>query len=297
MASELFGFLNILKPPGMTSHDVVQVVRRTCGTRRVGHTGTLDPAAAGVLVLAIGPATRLAEFVEATDKTYRAEVTLGLTTDTFDAEGQVTGRHSAAAVSEAMLADVLAGLIGEIEMRPPAHSAISVGGRRLYEMARAGQAVEAPVRRVTIRELRLLEFTPGESATAMVDVSCSKGTYIRSLAEMIGSRLGCGGTLSMLLRTRVGTMSIEQSVTLQELSEDPAAHLLPVAEALEHMPQARVSANDAETLRRGQGVRIETAREGVVLVLDQQGGIICLAEVQAGTLLQPRKVFARSADV
>lgn len=297
MSSELFGFLNILKPPGMTSHDVVQVVRRTCDTRRVGHTGTLDPVAAGVLALAIGPATRLAEFVEATDKAYRAEITLGLTTDTYDAEGQVTARQSAAGLTGDMLADVLAGLTGDIEMRPPAHSAISVGGRRLYDMARAGQAVEAPLRRVTIHELRLLEFMPGETATALVDVTCSKGTYIRSLADMIGSRLGCGGTLSMLLRTRVGSMSIEQSVTLEELAEGPCAHLLPVPEALDYMPQVRVSDDDAEILRRGQVVRVEGGRDGAVLVLDQRGEVICLAETAPGLLLQPRKVFARSGGV
>jgi len=298
MASAPCGFLNLLKPPGMTSHDVVQVARRLLGTRRVGHTGTLDPAAAGVLVLAVGPATRLAEFVEAEEKGYRAEVTLGLTTDTLDAEGRVTSRQSAAAVTEEALREVLAGLVGQIEMRPPAHSAISVGGRRLYELARAGEPVEAPLRQVVIHELRLLEFAEGEAATALLDVVCSKGTYIRSLAEMIGKRLGCGATLTMLLRTRVGAHEIAQAVTLEELAEAPGTHLLPIAEALAHLSQVHVNDEAEQTLRHGQEVPSpEVVPAGPVLVLNAAHDVVCLAEAVAEReiTLQPRKVFPPSS--
>jgi len=286
------GFLNILKPPGMTSHDVVQVVRRTLRLKAVGHTGTLDPAAAGVMVVAVGPATRLAEFIEATDKAYRAEITLGVTTDTLDAEGAVTGRQSAAGVTEAAVREALAGLTGEIEMRPPAHSAISVGGRRLYERARAGEQVQAPLRRVTVHEVWLLEFTPGEAATALLDVVCSKGTYVRSLAGMVGERLGCGAFLSMLLRTRVGSHDLAQAVTLEELAEDPLAHVIPVAEALPDMPQVRVDAAMAELLRQGRTVPMpEGTAVGRTLVLDEGGDIVCLAEAREDGVVQPRKVF------
>jgi len=286
------GFLNILKPPGMTLHDVVQVVRRTLRLKAVGHTGTLDPAAAGVMVVAVGPATRLAEFIEATDKAYRAEITLGVTTDTLDAEGAVTGRQSAAGVTEAAVREALAGLTGEIEMRPPAHSAISVGGRRLYERARAGEQVQAPLRRVTVHEVWLLEFTPGEAATALLDVVCSKGTYVRSLAGMVGERLGCGAFLSMLLRTRVGSHEIAQAVTLEELASDPLARLIPAAAALPDMPQVCVDAATAALLRQGRAVPTpEGTAVGRTLVLDEGGDIVCLAEAREDGVVQPRKVF------
>jgi tRNA pseudouridine55 synthase len=294
MTAALCGFVNVLKPPGMTSHDVVQVARRLLGTRRVGHTGTLDPAAAGVLVLAIGPATRLAEFIEGADKSYRAEITLGVTTDTLDAEGQVASRQSAAGVTEAALRDVLGGLTGTIEMRPPAHSAISVGGRRLYELARAGEAVQAPLREVKVHELALMQFTPGEAATALLDVVCSKGTYVRSLAGMIGERLGCGAHLSMLLRTRVGPHTIAQAVTLEELAAAPQEHLVPIAQALAHLPQVRLGPEAVEILRHGQAVPApEGLSAGRVLVLDEGETVVCLAEVvqERELLLLPRKVF------
>jgi len=288
------GFLNLLKPPGMTSHDVVQVVRRLLHTRAVGHTGTLDPAAAGVLVVAVGPATRLVEFVEATDKAYRAEITLGVTTDTLDAEGQVTSRQSAAGVTEAALRDVLAGMTGAIEMRPPAHSAISVGGRRLYELARVGETVEAPLRQVTIHALRLVEFAPGETATALVDVVCSKGTYVRSLAAMVGQRLGCGACLTMLLRTRVGSHTLEQAVTFEELAEDPTRHVIPMAEALPDMPRVDVDEATAQALRQGRTMPVAgEPPAGRALVVDEAGEVVCVAEVvrERGASLQPRKVF------
>jgi tRNA pseudouridine55 synthase len=288
----LCGFVNLLKPPGMTSHDVVQVVRRTLGQKAVGHTGTLDPAAAGVLVMVLGPATRLTELVETADKAYRAQVTLGVTTDTLDAEGQITAQQSAAAVTETALREVLAGLTGEIEMRPPAHSAISVGGRRLYDRVRAGEAVEAPLRRVTVHECSLRQFAPGERATALLDVTCSKGTYVRSLAGMIGERLGCGAYLSLLLRTRVGSHTIAQAVTLEELADDPAACLIPVAEALPEVPQMRVDEAEADLLRRGGTVPApDGVAVGRTLVLDEVGDVVCLAEVRQEGVVQPRKVF------
>lgn len=277
----------------MTSHDVVAVARRMLGMRAIGHTGTLDPAAAGVLVLALGPATRLAEFIEAGQKAYRAEITLGLSTDTLDAEGEVVGRASAAGVTEAALREVLGDLKGQIDMRPPAHSAISVGGRRLYELARAGEAVEVPLRRVAVYELRLLEFVPGDEATALVNVVCSKGTYIRSLAGMIGERLGCGAFLSMLLRTRVGAHTIEQAATLEELAADPRAHLIGIPAALPELPQVHVSEAQAAALRQGQSVLVRDRHEGPVLVIGEHGDVVCLAEAtrRKETLLQPRKVF------
>jgi tRNA pseudouridine55 synthase len=289
------GFVNLLKPPGMTSHDVVQQVRRVLRTRSVGHTGTLDPAAAGVLVLTVGDATRLGEYLVEGDKGYRAEVTLGLTTDSADADGAIVGETSAAAVTLEALQASLEQLTGTITMRPPAHSAIRVEGRRLYELARAGEQVLAPERTVVISELRLLGFAPGELAQVRLEVTCSKGTYIRALATMLGEQLGCGGYLSALLRTRVGTHRIEDSRTLEELAANPGVCLLTAREALPHLPEVTVDAAQAEALRHGQAIAGDQALSpGPVLVYDTGGGLLCLAEARSAgpTLLQPRKVFS-----
>lgn len=288
------GFLNLLKPPGMTSHDVVQYVRRVIKTKSVGHTGTLDPAAAGVLVLTVGSATRLGEYLLEGDKAYRAEVTLGLATDSADAEGVVTSRASASKVAEPAVRAALAELTGTITMRPPAHSAVRVNGKRLYELARAGAPVEAPERTIEVRELTLLEFLPGQNALVRFDVTCSKGTYIRSLAQMLGEKLGCGGYLSMLLRTAVGVHSISESVTLEDLANDPAGCLLDSREALPHLPQMTATPSQCELLQRGQASDAnESLPPGPVLVYNADQQLVCLAEAVAANppRLQPRKVF------
>lgn len=295
----MMGFLNLIKPPGMTSHDVVQQARRLMQTRAIGHTGTLDPAAAGVLVLTVGQATRLGEYVESTEKQYWAEITLGIVTDSADAEGKVIAEASAADVTREQVETALRTLTGKITMRPPAHSAVRVGGKRLYELARAGEQVEAPEREVAVYEIRLLAFVPGTRALVRIDVTCSKGTYIRSLAMMLGDRLGCGGYLSALIRTRVGAIRIEQAVTLEELAEDPQGALLGALEALPHLPVVAVEAHEIETLRHGQAVRLrEMLPEGPALAVDELQRVVCLGEVQPGedVVLQPRKVFNYGSD-
>lgn len=286
------GFLNLLKPPGMTSHDVVQCVRRTLKTRSVGHTGTLDPAAAGVLVLTVGTATRLGEYLLEGDKAYRAEVTLGITTDSADAEGVITSRGSAGEVSEAAVRAALGELTGTVTMRPPAHSAVRVNGKRLYELARAGEQVEAPERVVEVREITLLEFVPGEHGLVRFDVTCSKGTYIRSLAQMLGEKLGCGGYLSMLLRTAVGVHSINEAVTLEELAAGSAACLMDSRRALPHLPRMTATPEQCAALQLGQAILTdETLGQGPVLVYNAGGQLVCLAEAQGTARLQPKKVF------
>ncbi|MHB8996197.1 MAG: tRNA pseudouridine(55) synthase TruB [Armatimonadota bacterium] len=290
------GFVNLLKPPGMTSHDVVQCVRKTLQTRSVGHTGTLDPAAAGVLVLTVGQATRLGEYLLESDKKYRAEITLGLTTDSGDAEGVVTRCASAANVSEARLRTALAELTGTISMRPPTHSAVRVDGKRLYKSAHAGKQVEAPERTVVIREMMLLEFHPAgpePTARVLVDVTCSKGTYIRSLAQMLGEKLGCGGYLSMLLRIAVAGFTLDTAVTLEELAQDPAGHLTPAREALPHLPQPTFADQECDALRQGQTISMMSPLPtGPLLVYNGADELICLAEASDG-ILRPRKVFAK----
>jgi tRNA pseudouridine55 synthase len=206
------GVLNLHKPPGMTSHDVVDVVRRLLETKRVGHAGTLDPAATGVLVVCVGEATRIVEYLMEGTKSYRAEITFGVTTTTEDAEGEIVSEQSAADVTEERLREVLRQFIGDIEQIPPMFSAVQVGGKRLHELARRGETVERPKRQVHIEGINLIKFTSAERAIAVLDVTCSKGTYIRTLAADIGAALGCGAHLSSLVRTRVGRFRLEESL-------------------------------------------------------------------------------------
>lgn len=286
------GFVNLLKPPGMTSHDVVAVARRCLDQRRVGHTGTLDPAAAGVLVLTVGWATRLGEYLLEGDKSYWAEMALGLRTDTADAEGQVIAQQSAACLTEAALQEALAGLRGKLTMAPPAHSAVRVGGRKLYERARAGETVQAPQREVEVYELQLHQWLPGELARVRLEVRCSKGTYIRSLAERLGERLGCGGCLAALLRTAVGPHRLAEAVTLEELAADPAGCLIPVAEGLPHLTRVTVNHTEADDLRHGLPVAAPEnwPREKPLVVCDEAGEFVCLAAAGEGPL-RPEKVM------
>jgi tRNA pseudouridine55 synthase len=290
------GFLRVLKPPGMTSHDVVQYARRVLRTRAVGHTGTLDPAAAGLLVLTVGRATRLGEYLLDCDKGYRAEVTLGLTTDTADSEGRVTERVSAAGVTEAAVQAVLAGLIGPLTMRPPTHSAVRVGGRHLYELARRDEAVVAPERTVTIHELALLQFIPGEHAATRFDVTCSKGTYVRSLAEMMGERLGVGGMLSALLRTRVGPHRLADAATLEEIANTPEVCLLTPAAGLPHLQRVAVEASQECAFVHGNPVAVgaRTLPPGPLVVVNGEGLMLGIGEAVAAVAgqLRPRKVLS-----
>ena len=210
------GVLLVNKPSGITSHDAVLEVRRTLGLKKIGHTGTLDPAAEGLLVLCLGPATKIARFLSDADKQYDAEITLGLTSETYDAEG-VDPDETPAAVPELStkaVEEILAEYTGTIQQQVPAYSAIKVDGERLYKAARAGKKVEAPEREITIECIDLLSF---ESPRLAIRVTCSKGTYIRSLAHDIGQRLGCGGYLSALNRLRVGTLRLENALSLEEV--------------------------------------------------------------------------------
>jgi tRNA pseudouridine55 synthase len=212
----LDGFLNLLKPPGMTSHEVVAWARSQLGLSRIGHLGTLDPAAAGVLPLSLGKATRLFDYASGPDKAYRAEIAFGLQTDTLDAEGAVVARSDASGLTESALRALLPQFLGEIEQIPPAFSSVSVGGRRLHQSARAGARVALAPRRVTIKQLDLVDFTPGARAYALMDIVCTSGTYIRALADDLGRAAGCGACLGFLVRTRAGRFELAHASTLEE---------------------------------------------------------------------------------
>jgi len=213
------GFINVLKPTGLSSHDVVDIVRRIFKQKRVGHAGTLDPAAAGILPVALGRAARLVEYMEGADKSYRAEIAFGYATDTGDVYGDVIERvENPMLPSEEELRSVFGRFVGVITQTPPAYSAIKVGGQRAYDLARQGAAVEMRARTVRIDRLDLVHADAAH-ARILVDVDCAKGTYIRSLCTDIGTALGLPATMRFLLRTRVGGFMLADSYTLEELAE------------------------------------------------------------------------------
>lgn len=230
---EIGGFLNILKPPGMSSHDVIGFVRRVLHVKRVGHAGTLDPAAAGVLPIAVGQSARLIEYLELADKTYRAEVKLGFATDSGDDTGEIIESMTDFAMPTAdQIRAVLEKFTGRITQVPPAHSAIKINGRRACDLIREGKSVEIPSRTVTIHRLELLAQ---RADTLLIDTDCSKGTYIRSLCTDIGAALGIPATMAFLVRRRVGDFQLADALTLEEFQEKGASALLDPSQFLSHL--------------------------------------------------------------
>jgi tRNA pseudouridine55 synthase len=295
------GFLNVDKPSGVTSHDVVDFVRRLTGDRRVGHCGTLDPRARGVLPLCIGSATRLADHLVAARKSYRAVARLDVLTDTADLDGQITARFPGAPSREAVEA-ALARFRGSVRQEVPAYSAVRVGGERLHELARAGVEVERPVRDVLIDELDLLAY---EWPVLELAVVCSKGTYIRQLAVDVGAALGVGGALDELVRTAVGALTLDRAWTPAHLAgawirDDLTTARVPWETALGALPRLHLTDPSGE-LRLKQGAALAPSQlspaptlTGPAMVMDDRGEPLALCEVlRAGAALtiQPRKVF------
>jgi tRNA pseudouridine55 synthase len=246
------GLVIVDKPGGMTSHDVVARIRRLAGTRRVGHAGTLDPMATGVLVVGVEKATRLLGYLTLTEKQYDATIRLGQSTSTDDAEGEITFTASARDVSTDTLAKAVAGLTGEIQQVPPAVSAVKVGGQRAYRLARGGAAPELKPRPVTVHEFTITAIRPVEGGLLDVDatVRCSSGTYIRALARDLGRTLGTGGHLTRLRRTRVGGYGLEAAKTLEQLAE--RFEVIPLAEAAAAaFPRRDLTADEARRLAHG----------------------------------------------
>jgi tRNA pseudouridine55 synthase len=291
----LTGILNVLKPPGMTSHDVVDELRRLIGMRRIGHTGTLDPGACGVLVLCLGYATRIAEFLTDQRKGYRTEFTFGVATDSGDAYGAVTGQADAAFLDRRAVEEALAGFVGAFEQLPPMVSAVHKDGRRLYEHARRGETVEVAPRQVEITECRLIEFESGPRARALVQVECSKGTYVRALARDLGTRLGVGAHASFVLRTHAGGFDLGGSLTLEEVADAAAADLLPALmvsmdEALSDLPAVELTSTQRHHVLDGRPLPLfqvpgwaHLPRASAVRLRDARG-LLALARVEAGQL-------------
>lgn len=290
-----FGLLNVHKPVGPTSHDIVAAVRRGTGERRAGHAGTLDPLASGVLVLALGKATRLMEYMSGAHKAYRAQVTLGLETDTYDTEGEVLAeRPLPANLTRAQVEAALEAFRGTIMQRPPAYSAVKVGGKSAHRLARAGKTVELAARPVQITRLALAEFTP---PVITLEVECSAGTYIRSLAHDLGAALGVGGTLSALVRTASGSFRLDDAVGWEALTAsfaagDWAQYLLPAGLALAGTPELHLDAEDAQRIANGQAIAADAPAEGLARAYGPDGQLAAVVEgSRARGEWQPRKVF------
>ncbi len=293
--STVSGVLVVDKPVGMTSHDVVQAIRNGTNIRRAGHTGTLDPRASGVLVVLIGPAVRLSEYVSASDKRYQAIIELGVETDTYDGEGAVT-RRSPVDITVEEFETALAGFLGQIEQKPPAYSALKVQGRRAYEMARNGEEVDLEPRMINVYSLELLEWDPPE---AVIDVYCSSGTYVRSLAHDLGEVLGCGANLIGLRRTKSGQFALRDAVPLRRLQEafangDWYKYLIPAAEALGDWYSIELTSEQIDDVRHGHRVAAkEEMEEGKwARAISEQGELVALMEYDVEAKeWQPRKVF------
>jgi tRNA pseudouridine55 synthase len=282
------------KPGGMTSHDVVARIRRLAGTRRVGHAGTLDPMATGVLVVGIEKATRLLGHLTLTEKEYSATIRLGRATSTDDAEGQIVSAAPAGAVTLARLTEAVAALTGEISQVPPAVSAIKVSGERAYKLTRQGAPPKLEPRTVTVREFTVREVrTEGDLLDADVSVTCSSGTYIRGLARDLGVALGVGGHLTRLRRTRVGPYREQDARTLDQLAGDFS--VLPIAEAAaEAFPRLDLTGEQAARLAHGgklTGGESGPAGGGPVAAFGPDGSLIALVTGEGG-LYKPLAVFA-----
>ena len=286
------GILVIDKSAGWTSQDVAAKLRGVFHERRVGHGGTLDPMATGVLPVFIGRATRAAEFLESAEKEYVAGLRLGVVTDTQDTSGTVLETNSVC-VTRAQLEAALRQFLGPIEQIPPMYSAIKINGQKLYELARRGQEVARRPRSITIHALELLE---GEGADWTVRVRCSKGTYVRTLCYDLGRALGCGGCMSSLRRTRAGSFTLAQAVTMQQVldfaaGQDPQQRLMPVDAVFAAHPPLIVTLGQAAKLKNGAQVKDWQFQPGTYRVYAEDGEFLLLGRVEGGVLTTIKSFF------
>jgi tRNA pseudouridine55 synthase len=301
---DISGIFNIDKPAGWTSFQVVSLVRRLSGVRRVGHAGTLDPSATGVLVVCLGQATRLIEYMMAATKVYRAEVRLGITTDTLDATGKPVSQADPSNIGRQQVEEALTAFVGEIDQVPPMFSALKHNGEPLYRYARAQRQVERQARRVTIHRLQLLAFQP---PLATIEVECGKGTYIRALAHDLGQQLGCGAHLAALARLQVGPFALDDACSLPELEaafqEDRWQSLLhPADAALPSWPAVTLSEAQERAVRFGQCLAADSLDPSPAQAVENgqlcrayspRGQLVAILRYDADALLwRPAKVFA-----
>ncbi|MBR4284120.1 MAG: tRNA pseudouridine(55) synthase TruB [Anaerotignum sp.] len=300
------GIFNIYKEKGFTSHDVVAIVRRTIHMKKVGHTGTLDPDAEGVLPVCVGKATKLSDVIMDGRKSYRAMLRLGMTTTTEDASGEVLETKEVD-FNEDRIREVVASFIGKLEQVPPMYSAVKVNGKKLYELAREGKEIERKSRTIEVYDIRIRQFLPPDRVE--IDVDCSKGTYIRTLCSDIGKALGCGGHMAELLRTRTGAFSLENAIKLDELQalaeqEKVETVLLTMEEALEDFPVVKVSEKSQKFLYNGGKIqeRFLTEKPAVltegeiVATYDYENNLVGLYEIKKENenfLIKPYKMLIK----
>ena len=286
--ASLFGFLNIYKPKGLTSHDVVARLRKITKVRQIGHTGTLDPFATGVLPICIGKATRLIEYLD-DDKEYLATVQFGKNTTTYDLEGKITATFDKK-VTEEDVKNALKDFEGEISQIPPIYSAIKVNGKKLYDYARQGQDIEIKPRKVTISKIELKEFDK-TSQSAKITVACSKGTYIRSIAYDLGAKLGCGGYLTALERTKAGKFQVNTAIKLEDLTEvsQIVENLINPLDML-NIPIHNLSENERERVSHGMSICNSDFPDSDIVILSYGGRIYAIGKVEQNKILV-KKVF------
>ncbi|MBM13978.1 MAG: tRNA pseudouridine(55) synthase TruB [Halieaceae bacterium] len=294
------GLLVLDKPSGLSSNAALQHTKRLFGAAKAGHTGSLDPLATGVLPLCFGEATKFSQFLLDADKGYFCNFILGVGTDTGDADGDVVTESSAEHVTEEKLTAAMATLIGAIAQIPPMYSALKVDGQRLYKRARAGEQIERTSRSVTIRSFTLNSFTPGPRAEVCAQVSCSKGTYIRTLAEDLGATLGVPAHVSALRRCKSGPFTLDQCVTSEELTAvrrqrsevELDSFLLPIEACLPHLPRLVVSQAATFYIKQGQPVVVPKARQsGMVRIADAGGTFLGVGVVRDDGKLAPKRLL------
>lgn len=286
------GIFNVLKPPGMTSHDVIGFLRRALNTKKIGHGGTLDPDAAGVLPVFAGSATRLLSYAMEGRKQYIAEFALGEQRDTGDDSGTVVKTMPVPELTEAKLQEVLQGFLGQQNQLPPMYSAIKINGQKLYQLARKGVEVERQARPIEIYKLELLDFSASKFTVA---VECSKGTYIRVLGEDIATALGTCGTMSFLLRTQVGSYLLNEAHTLQEIAANPEGCCADPISAVSHLPKLVLTANQAARITNGVKTTVKDTADGQYALLGPAYEFLgigkCLeSKVQAEKIFQHYKL-------
>ena len=285
------GIILVDKPADWTSHDVVAKLRGILHERRVGHSGTLDPMATGLLTVFVGRATRAVQFAETHNKHYVASLRCGYSTDTQDTSGRVTVQ-TGISPTEAELTDVLPEFTGEISQIPPMYSAIKVSGKKLYELARKGETVERKPRTVNISELSLVGH---DGDDFVLSVSCSKGTYIRTLCNDIGERLGCLACMSALRRTNAGPFDVRDAHTLSEIAEDPERYIIPVDSLFSEHPAIELSAAQTAKLKYGNILNV-SAKNGTYRVYGENGDFLALANISAGKLKTIKSFFEVDND-
>ena len=295
------GILNIYKEQGFTSHDVVAKLRGICKQKKIGHTGTLDPDAVGVLPVCLGKATKVCDLLTDKDKTYEAVLQLGVVTDTQDMSGEILSKQEVS-VSRDEIEEAVMSFVGDYDQIPPMYSALKVNGKKLYELAREGKVVERKARRITIHEIEISKINM-EQKTVTMTVSCSKGTYIRTLCHDIGEKIGCGGAMATLKRTKVSSFMIQDSLTLSEVEELVKAgtveeHLVKVDSLFANLSAVTVSKKYQKYVDNGNKIEISFLTEPVrtspnqeFRVYDEEQRFVGIFEAENRKTLKPKKMF------